>query len=319
MSVPAVDEVAVTSQDALSAREPFRDSFEVAVAGGTLHVARAGSPPAEAKSVVLALHGMTGTHMVYRTVARELARTAPDVCLLVPDLRGRGASARLPAPYGMAVHVADLIAVLDHAGVERAVLTGHSMGCNISARLAAEHPERVEAVVLLDGGLPLLPGNIMADEDECGDAHGILDRFESTYDSVDAYIDYWRQHPGLAPAWDDDVEAFVRRDFVEDRDGVRCAANLEAVRKDVTDIMLDGVTWNAIKRVSAPVRLLRAERGMYDDAPLIPLDELDEFLRDHPRVSVELVPDVNHFTLTIGAGDGPRRVAATLAGAGAWG
>jgi hypothetical protein len=105
----------------------------------------------------------------------------------------------------------------------------------------------------------------------------------------------------------------VRRDFIEDRDGVRCRAKLEAVRKDVTDIMLDGRTWTAITRVSAPVRLLRAERGMYDDEPLIPLDELDEFVRDHPQVSVELVNDVNHFTLVIGAGHGPRRVAATLA------
>jgi lipase len=52
---------------------------------------------------------------------------------------------------------------------------------------------------------------------------------------------------------------------------------------------------------------------MYDDEPLIPLDELDEFLQDHPHVSAELVDDVNHFTLIIGAGDGPRRVAATLA------
>ena len=54
----------------------------------------------------------------------------------------------------------------------------------------------------------------------------------------------------------EDVEAFVRCDFKQDRDGVRCRAHLEAVRKDVADIMLDGRTWTAITRVSAPVRLL---------------------------------------------------------------
>jgi pimeloyl-ACP methyl ester carboxylesterase len=293
--------------------EPFRDSFGVAVAGGVLRVTRAGAAPEQAHGVVLALHGMTGTHMVYRTVARELCRSAPGVCLLAPDLRGRGTSARLPGPYGIAAHVADLIAVLDHAGVERAVLVGHSMGCNVAARLAADHPGRVAGVVLLDGGLPLLPGNIMADADDGDEAHGILDRFESTYPTVDAYIAYWRRHPGVKRAWNDDIEAFVRRDFVQDRDGVRCGAALEAVRTDVTDIMSDGRTWSAITRVGAPVRLLRAERGMYDDEPLIPLDELDEFLREYPHVSAELVSDVNHFTLTIGAGHGPRRVAETLA------
>jgi lipase len=311
VSVTAVYE---TDAHPSHAGEPFRDSFGVAVTGGVLRVTRAGAAPEEAHSFVLALHGMTGTHMVYRTVARELCRSAPGACLLAPDLRGRGTGAQLPGPYGIGAHVADLIAVLDHAGVERAVVIGHSMGCNIAARLAADHPERVAAVVLLDGGLPLLPGNIMADADDDDDElPGILDRFESTFPTVDAYIEYWRGHPGLKRAWDDDVEAFVRRDFVQDRDGVRCGAALEAVRTDVTDIMSDGLTWSAITRVAAPVRLLRAERGMYDDEPLIPLDELDDFLREHPHVSAELVSDVNHFTLTIGGGHGPRRVAATLA------
>jgi lipase len=58
---------------------------------------------------------------------------------------------------------------------------------------------------------------------------------------------------------------------------------------------------------------MRAERGMYDDAPIIPLPELDEFLRDNPHVEVEMVPDVNHFTMVIGGGPAPPRVAATLA------
>jgi lipase len=302
-----------TSRDAFHISDPFHNSFEVVVAGGALRVVRAGAAPAEAWSVVLALHGMTGTHMVYRTVARELSRIAPDVCLLAPDLRGRGAGAQLPAPYGIGVHVDDLIAVLDQACVERAVVIGHSMGCNIAARFAAEHPERVAAVVLLDGGLPLLPGNMMEEADQDAEPHGILDRFEARFASVEEYFAYWHRHPGLQGAWDEDVDEFVRRDFVEDADGVRCVANLEAVRADVTDVMCDGVTWRAIERASAPVRLMRAERGMYDDEPLIPLGELDEFLADHPHLSVELVADVNHFTLIIGSGHGPRRVAATLA------
>jgi hypothetical protein len=57
----------------------------------------------------------------------------------------------------------------------------------------------------------------------------------------------------------------VRRDFVEGPDGVRCAAKLESVRTDVTDLMTDGVTWRSVERVRAPVRLMRAERGMFDD------------------------------------------------------
>jgi len=74
---------------------------------------------------VLAAHGVTASLMTWRTVARELDGGA---CLLAPDLRGRRRSAALPGPYGMAVHVADLLAVLDHVGAASVVLAGPSMG-----------------------------------------------------------------------------------------------------------------------------------------------------------------------------------------------
>jgi lipase len=301
------------SQAALHKSEPFQTYFDVPVAGGALTVARAGPPPEAGRTIVLGLHGMTGTHMIYRTVARELGRSARPVCVLAPDLRGRGRSAHLPEPYGFAVHVADLIAVLDHAGAERAIVVGHSMGCNIAARFAADHPERVAAVVLLDGGLPLLPENFISDDPEEAEPHGLLDRFESTFATVEEYLAYWRNHPALNSAWDEDIDAFVRRDFVEDGDGVRCVAILEAVRTDVTDLMFDGLTWTSVTRVRSPVRVMRAERGLYDDEPLIPLPGLDAFLRHHPHISVETVPDANHFTIVIGGGHGPRLVAATVA------
>lgn len=81
------------------------------------------------------------------TVARELLARRPGVCLLAPDLRGRGRSAAVGPPYGMAAHVADLPGVLDDAGVRRAALVGYSMGAFVVARLAAERPERAAALV----------------------------------------------------------------------------------------------------------------------------------------------------------------------------
>jgi lipase len=294
--------------------EPFRSYFEVPVAGGALTVARAGAPPEAGGTVVVVLHGMTGTHMVYRTVARELCSGAQPICLVAPDLRGRGRSAHLPQPHGMAAHVDDLIALLDHVGADRAILVGHSMGCNIAVRFAADHPERTAAVVLLDGGLPLVSEEMVwADDTDENEPPGIFDRFDLTFATVDEYLAYWRKHPALKSAWDEDIDAFVHCDFVVHEDGVRCIANVKAVLTDVNDLLFDGLTWKAVMRVRAPVRLMRAERGLYDDDPLIPLQELDEFLRDQPHVSVEMVPDVNHFTMVIGGGHGPRRVAATLA------
>ena len=301
------------SSMALPKSEPFQTYFDVPVAGGALTVARAGPAPEAGRPVVLGLHGMTGSHMVFRTLARQLCGEAGPICLLAPDLRGRGRSAHLPAPYGMAAHVADLVAVLDHAGVDRAIVVGHSMGCNIAARFAADHPERAAAVVLLDGGLPLITEKIVSDDGEGDEPPGLFDRFERTFATVEEYLGYWRNHPALKSVWDEDIDAFVRCDFVEDQDGVRCIVKQQAVLADVQDLMLDGLTWKSVTRLRAPVHLFRAERGMYDDDPILPLPELEEFLREHPHVSVEMVPDVNHFTTVIGGGHGPRRVAATLA------
>jgi lipase len=287
--------------------EPFQSYFDVPVAGGALTVARAGPAPESARAVVLALHGMTGTHMIYRTIARELCAEAGDICILAPDMRGRGRSAHLSEPHGMLAHVADLLAVLDHAGVASAIVAGHSMGCNVAARFAIEHPERAAAVLLLDSGMPILPEKVASEG-----TPGLFDRFETTFDSGAEYLAYWRGHPGLKDAWDEDVDVFVHGDFVEDEKGAHCVVNVDVVLADVADLTYDGVTWRAVTRVRPPVRLMRAERGMFDDDPLIPLPELDDFLREYPQISVELVPDVNHFTLVIGDGHGPRRVVATL-------
>jgi pimeloyl-ACP methyl ester carboxylesterase len=250
--------------------------------------------------------------MVFRTLARALCSSAAPMCLLAPDLRGRGRSAGLPAPYGFAAHVDDLVAVLDHAGADRAIVVGHSMGCNIATRFAAEHPERTAAVVLLDGGLPLLVENVVADTVDEGEPPGLFDRFDTTFSTVEEYLAYWRGHPALESAWDEDIDAFVHCDFVEHEHGVSCVVKVNAVMTDIADLMFDGVTWKSVMQVRAPVRLMRAERGMYDDDPLIPIPELEEFLRDHPHVTVEMVPDVNHFTMLIGGGDGPHRIAATV-------
>jgi lipase len=261
---------------------------------------------------VLVLHGMTSCHMAYRTVARELSENAP-VCLLAPDLRGRGRSAHLPKPYGMATHVADLIAVLDHAGVDRAIVVGHSMGGNIAARFAADHPERTAAVVLLDSGLPLGGPDDDEEPDEGDEISGLFARFETEFASVEEYVAHWRNHPALENAWDEDIEAFVHCDYVVDENGVRCVVNRAPVAVDIQDLIFDGETWEAVTRVQAPVRLLRAERGLRDADPLIPLQQLDECLRENPHVTAELVPGVNHYTILMGGGRGPRRVAAFLA------
>jgi pimeloyl-ACP methyl ester carboxylesterase len=280
-----------------------------------LQVARSGPPPEDAGSVVLAVHGVTASMMTWRTMARKLG-SRPGISLLAPDLRGRGRSAKLPGPYGIEVHVDDMLAVLDRAGAERAVLVGHSMGAYVVARLAAEHPERAAALVLLDAGLPLGPAD---DPEEMmrGAVGNAIMRLGITFSSTEAYVAAWRSHPAFADSWNDDVEAYVEYDLVRDGNQVRCIASPAAVRADSAEMVLDDLTRSALDRVPAdiPVHVLRAERGLFDDddTPLIPAAELREFAAGHPDARVDAITGVNHYTLVMGDSPGPGTVAAAIA------
>jgi lipase len=295
------------------ALDPFDVRYDVAVAGGLLRVARAGPAPGEADAVVLAIHGVTSSLEVWRSVARELSAGTP-LALLAPDLRGRGRSSTLPGPYGIAAHLADLIDVLDDAGAQQAVLVGHSLGAFVAAGLAAEHAERVAGVILVDGGLPVPP---MPGQDLDEMLESMIDttllRSEMTFESVDDYAESWRVHPAFAQAWDDDVDAYSRYEAAGDDGNVRLVMSEAAVRADLTDLTYQARAVTAIERVDAPIRLLRAPRGMHDDIfAQLPRPIVEAFLAAQPDARVDEVPDVNHYTIALGAGPGPRAVASAI-------
>jgi pimeloyl-ACP methyl ester carboxylesterase len=293
----------------LSSDDPFALTFEVPVAGGKLNVAQAGPPATAAEGLAIAAHGLT-TALTWRTVARRLDES---ICLLAPDLRGRGRSANVPGPYGMAAHVADLIAVLDHVGAPAAVLVGHSLGAYVVERLAGEHPERATAVALVDSGLPLTRPGASDEIAAVGEGRAMLP-LSITYPSADWAVQAWRGHPAMAEDWDEDIEAYVRYNLAERGASVGLCASAAAVRTDLTEMAVDGANRTALERVRAPVHLLRAERGVLNDDPVISEVELREFAAAYPSVRIEEVPGTNHYTIVLGPGPGPYRVAAAIEG-----
>jgi len=110
-------------------------------------VTLAGEEAGEGVPVVL-LHGLTATRRYVVMGSRSLERGGHRVVLY--DARGHGRSSPAPDPaaYGYDRLAADLLAVLDELGIDRAVLAGASMGAHTIARAALAHPERVAAVVL---------------------------------------------------------------------------------------------------------------------------------------------------------------------------
>ena len=71
--------------------------------------------------------------------------------------RGWVGSTRTPPPVSIGEHAADAAALLDHLGVRRAHIAGHSTGASIGAQLALDHPEKVHTLTLLEPTLLSLP------------------------------------------------------------------------------------------------------------------------------------------------------------------
>jgi len=108
------------------------------------------------EAVVLA-HGWPQTHACWRHVVQPLS---PGRTLIVPDLRGYGDSGLARSgDYDKRATAADLSALVHHLGFGSATVIGHDRGARVAHRWALDHPDEVDALVLLD----ILPTRVVMD------------------------------------------------------------------------------------------------------------------------------------------------------------
>ncbi len=107
--------------------------------------------PAAAAPVVLCLHGLTRNSRDFEDLAAHLAARYR---VIVPDVRGRGLSARDPnfQNYQIPVYLADLQRLLTGLGAARVTIIGTSMGGLMAMVLAATQPALLAGIVLNDVG-----------------------------------------------------------------------------------------------------------------------------------------------------------------------
>lgn len=100
---------------------------------------------------VLLVHGNGGHAHWWDPLVPFLS---PGRRLIAPDLRGHGESAWPVEPaYGIADGAGDLAALLDALELDAVAVAAHSMGARLAVWLAAQQPERVSALALLDTSL----------------------------------------------------------------------------------------------------------------------------------------------------------------------
>ena len=271
--------------------DPAGAPHDIAVNGITLRAVTWGTFTTPERAALL-VHGITANHLNFAELGLHLA--ARGWYAIVPDLRGRGASAKPPHGYGIPYHAADLLALCDHFGLDRMNIVGHSLGGLIGLFLAAIHPARVAKLVVIDVGGRLPDDTYQA-------IAAALSRLGAVYPSLDAYLTAMRQIARFP--WEPFGERYFRYDAEVRPDGTALSrvpktaiAEEVAVNATIrTDALPDHVTAPTLI-VRATVGLLGGERGL-----LLPRDEAERMRRAIAGSQLVEVPETDHYTVVLAA------------------
>jgi pimeloyl-ACP methyl ester carboxylesterase len=195
---------------------------------------------------VLLLHGLASTRHIWDLVVPGLA----GLPVLALDQRGHGDSGRPAGPYDGATVVVDALTALDAVGLSRVVVAGHSWGAWTALRLAAAAPERVLAVVCVDGGTVRMR-DLAATREEVRE----LLTPPRTALPVAELRQVLRAGP-LAPWWTPAVERAVLTIFAVGDDGLARARLPFASHMKIVDDLIDADLEPLLPGVRCPVWLV---------------------------------------------------------------
>lgn len=240
----------------------------LATKGAEINVAVGGEGPPLAL-----LHGFPETHLMWHRVAPALAKRFTVVC---PDLRGYGDSGKPPGGEGhanyskraMALDVVEVMAMLGH---DRFRLAGHDRGARVAHRLAVDHPDRVEKLVLMD----IVPS---------GTVYGTVNQLVATvyfhwffliqrapfperYIGLDPETFLRAFLRGLGPTGDAFPETVVQEYLRVLRDPAAIHAMCEDYRAGATvDLAHEAEDRKLGRRIAAPTLILWGRRGLVGTA-----------------------------------------------------
>ncbi|TQK19844.1 pimeloyl-ACP methyl ester carboxylesterase [Microbacterium sp. SLBN-154] len=269
---------------------------DIPVPGGALRVG-VWEPTGPVRGEILAVHGVTSSHRVWAHTVERL----PGIRVIAPDLRGRGRSTA-NRPAGMARHADDLALVLAETSGRASVVVGHSMGGFVSVVLAHRHPDLLDRLLLVDGGLPLrAPEGLSPEETVAAILGPTAARLRMRFDDEADYLRFWRAHPAFPPPWTPELEDYFRYDLLDADNGALRPATSEAVTiEDTVDLTTGSALRVAVDALGHPTRLLTVPRGLRDEEPgLYPPDHLSALLRERPAISHRRVAGFNHYSILL--------------------
>ena len=247
------------SQDSASSEPAWKRFFgpgfrneRIKTSGAEINTVIGGSGPP-----VLMFHGAPQSLITWRLIAPDLSK---DFTLVMCDLRGYGDSSKPPdgdnhANYSKRPMAQDGVDVMQHLGYNRFFMVGHDRGGRVGRRMALDHPDRVQKLMVMD----IVP------------AHYLYSHV--TLDFVRAYF-HWFDYLRAAPGPEDELfmrnQAFLARTTNDvQREYLRTSAtreNIHAMCEDYRasasiDLKYDEADRKAGKLIDCPLRTLWAAKG----------------------------------------------------------
>lgn len=215
------------------------------------------------------IHGYPLDHSTWDETASLLAR---DFDLILPDVRGLGESAASEAVYTMTDLAADLAALLEHLKIEKAFVTGHSMGGYIALAFARAYPERLL-------GLALVSSQAVADAPERKEG-----RYASARQVAETGVGSVVEAMTPKLSADARVQAYVRELMRRQKPaGVIGSLKAIAERETLTSVLYD---------LECPILLIHGNADV-----LIPIERAREIKALVPSADLVELPGLGHMPM----------------------
>jgi pimeloyl-ACP methyl ester carboxylesterase len=230
------------------------------------------------------------------------------------DLRGRGDSEKpTSGSYGLDKHAEDAIRTLDYLGVERGVLVGHSMGAFVALQAALLYPDRIRALVLLDGGWPRPEEPDEAEEAAIQEGLArAFRRLDMVFETPKDYLDFW--FPGQNLTLEDlpsDLANYYLYDLEPVDGGYTPKASREAAEEDAASVSSESPTAAVLGGIGCPVALVRAAEGFFPGSEPLISDEARDAMAGALDLRLERrLTGANHYTMLFF--ESARQIASTI-------
>jgi pimeloyl-ACP methyl ester carboxylesterase len=204
------------------------------------------------------LHGLSSSCRIWDWTAPRLTDRYRVIAL---DQRSHGLSDQADDGFGFGDITADLGAFIDAIGLERPALAGHSWGASVAMVYAAEHPEAVRAVALVDGGIVELARH---SDWETAEVQMRPPEIDGT--PVETFVGFMQRWPQLKEIWSDELRDMVLSNFDVREDGTIARRLTIENHMKIARAIYDLRTEDVLQALACPLLVICCKQEPRNDA-----------------------------------------------------